>query len=54
MNVYETEAFALLQQGMKDKQAYEIVMALALTQARTGLSVLDNFERFAKDQTNDQ
>lgn len=43
--ITQSRAFAFLQQGMKDKQAYQIVLCLMLT-----CPEYDEFERFCENE----
>ena len=48
--IEHTEAFGLLQTGMNDKQAHDIVLVLMVAQLATQSSVFDDFERFARTE----
>ena len=50
MDIYDTEAFAMLQVGMKDSEAYEVVAALIAVQSGTDKNVFTHFEEFATEQ----
>lgn len=56
-DLMETDAFRLLAQGMKDREAYRIVAALAAAGASTAFdqeSPFEIFERWAKETLADQ